>query len=481
MGEQIDALRQGLLTIFRPTSGEPFMLFEQQAVADWMRQSFSNLGIDIPGSFKSSDEVAEFAAKLDKVLSNKKVVIYDASQKSIAFQDIVPYARRLFGKEVAQIGPGITTDQTAKLRELVNVYIIPARKRMSADEQAELDKALGASLVDNVTNTPIGAMGYARFFEDNLFSIASDGSIITTEADKNLTKAIRYWRAVYQSPDSVPVTARKALLIPGPLVDFMDSYLQQSNRPMSHYLRAIAFIRESAPALSDIPVPTTTEKMKDWDLAARNKLNTFKYLPVLGQFGDEPVLEVGIINTIDFNFSEAKRLGVLTPQGGIDDLRKLARYYADSSSNSNKIQSAAKKTLQAYVTLPSNQDGGTNPYLDFVEKWDPRWYEGTWQSGLLLDLENYRSRLKFAAEKHIEPQQGRLMLENLIGWFSNISGLGDGARAAVADLLQEFVELPADIPLSVQGYNKFLHDKNPQWIDGKWKAAQVVAGVNSNP
>lgn len=122
--------------------------------------------------------------------------------------------------------------------------------------------------------------------------------------------------------------------------------------------------------------------------------------------------------------------------------------------------------------LFSNQNGGTNPYLDFVDKWNPRWHGGSWKSELLLDVADYTSRLRFAADKNVEPQQGRLMLENLVGWFSNVNGLDEGARVAVGDVLQQFVELPVGVQVGTpQAYLAFLRTQNPQWVNGKWRAS----------
>jgi hypothetical protein len=472
MAGNIRNLREGLQKILRPQPTDPFMFFEQQSVAEWVRSTFPNLELgDAP---KNSAEVEKFATELDRKLGAAKVLVWNKDSSKWEMPTIHEDALSRFAKARRDVGKKTSTESNhhAELQQALRKYIRAARAHMSAQEIKELNKGLD-NIFPKVNSQAYSEIEFPRIFDEALFSVGSSGEVKISEGGQIVTPKLRFWRSVYDNTATIPLEARDELQKKSLLI----ALLQDNNAPTQELAvkqAVMNFVRAYAPATSDKPAATQAET-DAWYPRAISKLqsNSVRFRPNQGKFIDTSNESLDVARGAASGWEEARE-GAVEPEEGVKRLNDVIALLDPAVTPGPAARGEILATLKQYVTLPAelNQDNPTlEDYKQFRDSWNPTWdtEAGFWAPGDYIELEKIGRGLSRAQKGGFDPD--RRLLDRLVRYYANNGQLNSeipgSVRTKAYQLLMKYIDLNGK-GATPENYWAFNQTPNVLWKDGKW-------------
>ncbi len=372
---------RGLLLVFRPPPDDPWMLFEQKAVATWVRENFDP-GLTPPTSGR---DLQPFADAFEQRLNLCRVLV--KAQEKWTCPDIVPYVIENLRTALTEIAnsDGMIRDKHTELRDAFVNHVSKAMAHLTAEERDRLLQDLDKLFpTDTVTRQRFSEIGFPHFFSDNLLTVDSTGAITVTPPARQLVTTIRYLTPFYRSPEIIPPVVRQELLSGVPLRNISASYIAGSGLELSIRRRASSFILEWVPSLAERPelrtLPNSPEEARRWHAEALTALRRLVWADSLLRFipaGDEDLDE---ILSIEKSFELAR--SETEPAEGIKNLGRLLALRRDYQKPEG-VRQRALEILRRFVEFPADlhamDDTSMRPWEAFMER-SPYWSRGKYRA-----------------------------------------------------------------------------------------------------
>lgn len=371
MRENIKRMRE-IRRIFHSTELEPWLRFEQRAVALWLTAHLQGLPADLPtADFRSEDEVSNFADRLDDFLSTAKVLEPVENQDNKwRFGTLTNYITSAFFADLKRINSESTIlDKHQAIVDSYSKIVETSVKVLSQEEQDAVGKAIAEKFPTDLNGKNFSfSSGY---FEKTILIFspsAPETKVISAERTEDLFRLIsevqsltsndvKSLSSVFTIPASSLNNKRRDALVR------VFNLFRSGTVSFSLSSKAIQFISKMVDDKTLSNLPSTQATLDSWIGAATTRLPNIRWNDAKRQFDSfdsDPLLnEVKDIETqlsegCDRSSSNSMRNCSEEPLRAKELIQRLYETVCDKENISVTVRNRSLEVLKKFVDVPES-------------------------------------------------------------------------------------------------------------------------------
>ena len=395
MGKDIARLRN-LLSVFRPTETEPWLFYEQQYTAQWIRDHLEGIS-DLPTQpLKSDQDVKLFGDAFEKQLTTSKVLQREGNKWR--FVPVGSYVADAFTAALPTVPTSTNPNKQEALRKIYLLLIDPVTadpEITSAKDLADLSLFLNRTFPpDMLSKKNFTEMGFNDYFRNNVLKVENLGTrsvINVPQRSGEVLSKMKYAEGLFSSdikpafdtPGSINELKTRRLEALRQLAQVLNNNLVD----LSIRQKTLAFLRNYVPSIIDAaasPVQDTAyinlwsaKLMGSEGLITKSKLTWSDDVPGFVEMGSAD--DLSEITSIRSLYDAIKDTPAVEPTGGKDVTVERLIKIACTISNSVAQRDAAFKLLQLMVELPQSVDQGSCQSYELFRSQGYSWVNGKYR------------------------------------------------------------------------------------------------------